>query len=88
MRKNILIIAIIVSNIVSAQNSMKKLLYDKDLDISNGIIQDEEFDGRGYKNVKIPEIEIFSPKENNTRTAVLICPGGGYGYEADRKSVV
>lgn len=32
--------------------------------------------------VIIPTITIFSPSENNTGIAVLICPGGGYGILA------
>jgi acetyl esterase/lipase len=29
--------------------------------------------------VSIPDLTIFLPKENPTGTAVIICPGGGYG---------
>ena len=36
----------------------------------------------GFKNISVPSLEIFLPlKEQANGSAVIICPGGGYGLE-------
>lgn len=45
----------------------------------SGLIKGTETYNDGMiKNVSIPTIKIYSPKENNTGAAVLVFPGGGY----------
>lgn len=39
----------------------------------------------GYKNISVPTLEIYLPDEKvATGAAVIICPGGGYGWESNR----
>jgi acetyl esterase/lipase len=39
----------------------------------------------GYKNISKPTLEIYLPvKEQSNGSAVIICPGGGYGMESYR----
>ena len=45
----------------------------------SGLIKGTETYNDGMiKNVSVPTIKIYSPKENNTGAAVLVFPGGGY----------
>jgi acetyl esterase/lipase len=44
---------------------------------------EEQFEGRRVRYVSEAEIYVYLPEQEiNTRTAVLICPGGGYWIEA------
>ncbi len=46
------------------------------------------WDGKfgGYKSISIPTLEIYLPVESDANgTAVIICPGGGYGMESYQK---
>lgn len=66
-------------NVLIAQEKVK-LYSDKDVD-SNGLEGPEVVDSEiGHiSNVSEAEIWIYKvEKENNTRKAVVICPGGGY----------
>ena len=47
-----------------------------------GLKPNKEF--RILQNVSEPRITLYpAPKEKNTGTAVIVCPGGGYGILAD-----
>jgi acetyl esterase/lipase len=40
---------------------------------------------KGYRNVSIPTLAVYLPEKSMaTGAAVIICPGGGYGYESYR----
>lgn len=46
-----------------------------------------ENDGQflGYRNISAPTLKIYLPDEKTaTGSAVIICPGGGYGMESYR----
>jgi len=44
---------------------------------------EETFEGRRVRYVSEPTLSVYLPsKELNTKAAVIICPGGGYGMEA------
>jgi len=44
---------------------------------------EETFDGKRVRFVSEPTLTVYLPtSENNTKAAVIICPGGGYGMEA------
>ena len=59
----------------SIPNSIKSPLNEDTL------IWDGQFGG--YKNVSNPTLAIYLPgKENSNRSAIIICPGGGYAVEA------
>ncbi|GAB1416976.1 alpha/beta hydrolase [Paludibacter sp.] len=58
----------------------KILLYPRGASETNGIIGEEQFLRKDFV-VKISEARMYfypANKSNNTGTAVLICPGGGY----------
>ena len=39
----------------------------------------------GYRNISVPTLKIYLPDEKiATGAAVIICPGGGYGWESTR----
>lgn len=42
-------------------------------------VQTDQNNRIGFKKVTTPTLTAFFPKGNNTGTAVVICPGGGYG---------
>lgn len=69
---------ILLCNISSAQEEIK--LYKNKPSESNGITATETMlQGDFVINISTPRIFFYpAPKEKNTGTAVLICPGGGY----------
>lgn len=52
-------------------------------------LEEKQMDGdeiRGYNRVSVPTITIFAPEAGKSNgTAVVICPGGGYGHLAINK---
>ncbi len=73
-----------VSHSVLAQNEVLKL-WSKDIP---GAIENDAYKeniGKGYhiSNVKKPTLTVFKPSQEKANgTAVIICPGGGYGVLA------
>src|SRR5262245_13993275 len=53
-------------------------IWPKSIPDSELIQGTETYNDGMVNNVSHPTITIFSPKENNTRAAVLVFPGGGY----------
>lgn len=52
-----------------------------------GYEEESEYDGNqltGVSKVTVPELTVYEPKNPNG-TAVIICPGGGYGFLAINK---
>jgi len=42
----------------------------------------------GFKNISVPSLQIFLPlKEKANGSAVIICPGGGYGLECTEECI-
>jgi len=42
----------------------------------------------GFKNISVPSLQIFLPlKEQANGSAVIICPGGGYGLECTEECI-
>lgn len=89
-RRTVLILLLIVG-VLSNMSAQKVIpLYDKD--IPNSISYDMKeitmnWDGQfgGYRSVSKPTLEIYLPaKEKSNGSAVVICPGGGYGMESYR----
>lgn len=86
MKKLALLFLIMISIHSAAQQTID--LYSSTIpnSKSNGIKEIElENDGQffGYKNVSQPSLKIYLPAEQiATGTAVIICPGGGYGMES------
>tara|TARA_R110002049_G_scaffold131500_5_gene290256 strand:- start:13 stop:921 length:909 start_codon:yes stop_codon:yes gene_type:complete len=86
MKKLALLFLIMISIHSGAQQTID--LYSSTIpnSKSNGIKEIElENDGQffGYKNVSQPSLKIYLPAEHiATGTAVIICPGGGYGMES------
>lgn len=86
MKKLALLFLIMISIHSGAQQTID--LYSSTIpnSKSNGIKEIElENDGQffGYKNVSQPSLKIYLPAEQiATGTAVIICPGGGYGMES------
>ncbi|MBK7214181.1 MAG: alpha/beta hydrolase [Bacteroidales bacterium] len=81
MRKSIIpLITILLTGLCSyAQIEIK--LYNNGAEENNGIIEKEELHGTSWVT-NVTEARMyayFAPKDINTGTAVLICPGGGYG---------
>jgi len=69
---------IIMTHMIHAQE--KILLYPEGPADSNGITEEEQFLRKDFM-VKISEPRMYvypAPAKNNSGTAVLICPGGGY----------
>ncbi|NDW19662.1 alpha/beta hydrolase [Dysgonomonas sp. 216] len=62
---------------VGAQTILK--LWNGNPPTSNGITESEKQENWRISNVTEPDIAVYLPeKSKNTRTAVIICPGGGY----------
>lgn len=56
------------------------LLYDTPIPGALPLPGEEEGDSNAIRNVSQPTLSIYLPtREETTRTAVIICPGGGYG---------
>lgn len=86
MKKVILFFSLLIAIHLEAQQTMD--LYSSTIPNSkpNGIEEVElKKDGQffGYKNVTLPSLKIYLPEKHlATGTAVIICPGGGYGMES------
>jgi len=89
-RRTVLILLLIVA-VISNMSAQKVIpLYHKD--IPNSIPYDMKeitmnWDGQfgGYRSISKPTLEIYLPaKEKSNGSAVVICPGGGYGMESYR----
>jgi acetyl esterase/lipase len=82
----LLSVVTIMSNIVSAQEIIR--LYEKEIPSSKPIVNREKSetgaDGiQRISKVSEPTLTVFLPaKEKANGTAVIICPGGGYGILA------
>lgn len=86
MKKTILFFSLLIAIHLEAQQTID--LYSSTIPNSkpNGIEEVElKKDGQffGYKNVTLPSLKIYLPEKHlATGTAVIICPGGGYGMES------
>lgn len=46
----------------------------------------ERFEGGSYSNISVPTLTLYRPAVDRTsKTAVIICPGGGYQYSSDAR---
>lgn len=82
--KKIRLIFIFVAAVltVAAQDKIVKV-WPNGAPTNNGITQPEEkYNGVWVRNVTEAEIYVYLPEKNNSGTAVIICPGGGYAMEA------
>ncbi len=82
MKYQIFLILFLSATILSAQDKTVKVWPNGAPD-DNGMTQPEEkFNGVWVRNVSEAEMYVYLPEKNNSGTAVIICPGGGYGMEA------
>ncbi|MFZ1291006.1 MAG: alpha/beta hydrolase [Melioribacteraceae bacterium] len=71
-------IFIVMTSLIKAQEIID--LYTGEIPNSKNSNIKEEFKNGMFSNVTNPTLEIFlSEKDKNTGSAVVICPGGGYG---------
>lgn len=73
---------IYLSSVYSVVNSQETIYLYESGKIPNSIAVDnsEQITNGIATNVSIPQLLVFkSQKENSNKTAMLICPGGGYG---------
>ncbi len=88
MKQIVLLFLLIVSLHSSAQQIIN--LYPSDIPNSKPYLMKEismENNGQfiGYRNISKPTLKVYLPDEKTaTGTAVIICPGGGYGMESYR----
>lgn len=76
--KNFMIIFLVITSYAKAQEIIE--LYSGVIPNSKKSNMKEEFKNGMFSKVTIPTLEIFlSQKDKNTGSAVIICPGGGYG---------
>jgi acetyl esterase/lipase len=62
-----------------SSNANKEIpIWSKSIPDSELITGTETYDDGMVKNVSNPTITIYSPKEKNTGTAIIVFPGGGY----------
>ncbi|MEP7258818.1 MAG: alpha/beta hydrolase, partial [Flavitalea sp.] len=75
-------------NFLTAQKVIP--LYDGPIPNAVGYSMKEEtlsWDGQfgGYRNISVPTLEVYLPDQKKSNgSAVVICPGGGYGMESYR----
>ncbi len=83
MKKFYLIISIaVLAGVANAQDLTLKV-WPNGAPNDNGMEEPEEkYDGVRVRNVSEAEMFLYLPEQNNTGTAVVICPGGGYWIEA------
>ncbi len=83
MKKFYLIISIaVLAGVANAQDLTLKV-WPNGAPNDNGMEEPEEkYDGVRVRNVSEAEMFLYLPEQNNTGTAVIICPGGGYWIEA------
>ncbi|MBK8946132.1 MAG: alpha/beta hydrolase [Ignavibacteriae bacterium] len=73
-----MIIFLVITSYAKAQEIIE--LYSGVIPNSKKSNMKEEFKNGMFSKVTIPTLEIFlSQKDKNTGSAVIICPGGGYG---------
>ena len=88
MKQIVLLFLLFVSLHSSAQQIIS--LYPSDIPNSKPYLMKEirmENNGLfiGYRNISAPTLNVYLPDEKTaTGTAVIICPGGGYGMESYR----
>jgi acetyl esterase/lipase len=84
--KKVLFISLSVFTIsMFAQNNVVKI-WPSLAPGTEGKSTEEIFEDGGYKKVDQPDITVFFPdKQNENKTAVLVCPGGGYTHLAFEK---
>jgi len=76
--KNFMLIFLTFAFSIKAQEIID--LYSGEIPNSKKSNIKEEFKNGMFSNVTNPTLEIFlSEKDKNTGSAVVICPGGGYG---------
>ncbi len=81
----IIVIIIFVAGVLNSygQDLILDVLYENTPEPNGITLPEEVFDGGRVKNVSKAQIYVYLPeKSENTKTAVLICPGGGYVREA------
>lgn len=87
MNNKILLTVLLLSSIVIKSYSQQTVVKLWPGGVPNSIANEhykerivEAWGRNSYANVKDPEIQVyFAPREKSTGTAVIICPGGGYG---------
>ena len=88
MKQIVLLFLLFISLNSSAQQIIN--LYPSDIPNSKPYLMKEismENNGQflGYRNISVPTLNVYLPDEKTaTGTAVIICPGGGYGMESYR----
>jgi len=88
MKQIVLLFLLFVSLHSSAQQIMS--LYPSAIPNSKPYLMKEiSMDNKGqflgYRNISVPTLNVYLPDEKTaTGTAVIICPGGGYGMESYR----
>jgi len=84
MKKTILVLSLITTLTVSAQQVIP--LYDGEIPNSVPSVNTEKTTNDGFiaiTNVSVPTLTVYKPKKQSaTKSAVIICPGGGYGMLA------
>jgi acetyl esterase/lipase len=79
MKEIILLMMLLIPGLAMSQ-PVEVLLWENGAPNSNGITSPEVISSRGFpSNVSVPKIYLFLPKSVHPTSAVLICPGGGYG---------
>ncbi|MGB8193550.1 MAG: alpha/beta hydrolase [Chitinophagaceae bacterium] len=62
----------------SANNNKQIPIWSKSIPDAELIKESETYNDGMVRNVSNPTITIYSPKEKNTGTAIIVFPGGGY----------
>ncbi|MCB0744266.1 MAG: alpha/beta hydrolase [Ignavibacteriae bacterium] len=76
--KKFILIFLVITSLTKAQEIID--LYSGEIPNSKESTIKEEYKNGMFSNVTNPTLEIYPPeKEKQTGTAVVICPGGGYG---------
>ncbi|MCB0746864.1 MAG: alpha/beta hydrolase, partial [Ignavibacteriae bacterium] len=78
LAKKFILIFLVITSLTKAQEIID--LYSGEIPNSKVSTIKEEYKNGMFSNVTNPTLEIYPPeKEKQTGTAVVICPGGGYG---------
>lgn len=78
MKKILIISFLFISTMLSAQKTVKLLLWPNGAPNTNGLTDPEEnMEGGRVANVVNPSITVYHPEKPNGM-AIIMCPGGGY----------
>jgi acetyl esterase/lipase len=78
----LLLLSVLILSGVSAQDKVLKV-WPEGAPNDNGMTEPEILKGAHVRNVSEAVIYVYlPPKEKNTGAAIVICPGGGYSFEA------